>query len=78
MKAEELNCTADSMCKTMASRLNDPYTRAKGLRAQYTVNLKPNEERLLGVSYHTSAADKGLMLNTCPWCGGKPGYFERS
>lgn len=77
MSESPKKCGADSVCSSLASRLNDPYTRQKGFRSQHTVNLKTDEERFLGVSYHTSAGDKGLMLNYCPFCGGQPGYFER-
>lgn len=70
-------CSVDSLCDALESRLNAPYTRSKGLRAVHSVNLATNKTKLVGVAYHTSASDRGLMLNTCPWCGGQPGYFER-
>ena len=75
--SERLKCTTEHVCNTMKSRLNDPYSRTKGMRAVHTINLDTGKTRLLGVSYHTSASDKGLLLNNCPWCGGQPGYFER-
>ena len=31
--------------------------------------------RFAGVTYHLSAKDRGLLLNVCPWCKGKPGYL---
>ena len=70
-------CTADAVCKTFDEKMNDPYTKSKGFRFVHTLNMETGSTRLLGVAYHTSSADKGLMVNTCPWCGGQPGYFER-
>ncbi|KQP02504.1 hypothetical protein [Pseudorhodoferax sp. Leaf265] len=68
-------CTATTMCGTMAQRA-DPYN-AKGLRSVWTVSRDTTEQRFLGVAYATGRKDKGLMLNTCPWCRGEPGYFKR-
>ena len=73
-------CDETNLCKFMAERVGDG---GKGLKALYTVRMdaKPGEdgytERLLGVAYKTCAKDKGLLLNVCPWCQGKPGHFER-
>lgn len=71
-------CTAEAACRHLSARLNEPGTRSKGFRAIYTVNVQTKKMRLLGIAFHKNASDKGLMLNTCPWCGAQPGYFERA
>lgn len=70
-------CHEEGCCRSMGDRLVDS---GKGLHALHTVNRDdPNNThtRFLGVAYKTSAKDKGLLLNWCPWCGGQPGYFKR-
>lgn len=70
-------CSATSMCKTMLRKVihND---NGKGLVAVHTERLSTGEEFFLGVAYKTSARDRGLMLNVCPWCRGEPGTFARA
>jgi len=67
------NCDEHNVCDHLSKRLVDG---GKGFKALHTVKRDSNETRFLGVAYKTSAKDKGLLLNWCPWCGGKPGYFE--
>lgn len=67
-------CNANGCCNHLAERLGDG---GKGFHAFHTVKRDSNEARFLGVAYKTSAKDKGLLLNWCPFCGGKPGHFER-
>lgn len=69
------NCGPATLCASMSSRLQDGHV--KGLVAVETVNLITGKTRLLGVAYKSSATDKGLLLNACPWCRGEPGYFTR-
>lgn len=69
-------CTATSMCDALAER-TDPHA-AKGFRSYWTVNRESREQRFFGVAYATGRADRGLMLNVCPFCKGAPGHFERS
>jgi hypothetical protein len=33
--------------------------------------------RLFGVTYHTKAKDGGLVVNFCPWCGGRIRFDEK-
>jgi hypothetical protein len=51
-----------------------PNARVKGLVVVQTVNLDEFndgefQQRVLGVAYKRGAQDKGVMLNSCPWCG---------
>lgn len=76
MSEEVKTCSADALCNAMESRINK--TSGVGLHASNTLNLETGKVRLLGIAYKTSAKDKGLLLNVCPWCRGEPGYFKRS
>lgn len=71
-----IKCSETNVCNLLSDRLVDS---GKGFKALHTVNTnEPTyEERFLGVAYKTSQKDNGLLLNFCPFCGGKPGYFER-
>jgi len=68
-------CNKDGCCTHLAERLGDG---GKGFKALHTVKRDSNVARFLGVVYKTSAKDNGLLLNWCPFCGGQPGYFERT
>ena len=68
-------CNKDGCCTHLAERLGDG---GKGFKALHTVKRDSNVTRFLGVAYKTSAKDNGLLLNWCPFCGGQPGYFERT
>lgn len=69
-------CGIDGCCDHLEKRLVDG---GKGFKALHTLKMgdQSSVTRFLGVAYKTSAKDRGLLLNVCPWCGGKPGYFER-
>jgi len=69
-------CDTDGCCDHLGKRLVDG---GKGFKALHTLKMgdPSSVTRFLGVAYKTSAKDRGLLLNVCPWCGGKPGYFER-
>lgn len=69
-------CSEAGMCQTMLDKVSG--NDGKGLVAFHTANPDTHTDRFLGVAYKTSAKDRGLMLNVCPWCGGHPGYFQRS
>ena len=73
--SDQRNCDATGMCSPLAER-TDPFA-TKGFKSVHTVNLNTNVQRFFGVAYKRSAKDRGLMLNVCPFCGGKPGAFER-
>jgi len=70
-------CSQTTLCKAMEMKCAD-NEHGKGLSVLHTMNLGTGEERMLGVVYKTSANDKGLLLNVCPWCRREPGYFERA
>lgn len=77
MKSEQkTTCSTDSLCIHM-QRMVDGNEQGKGLVAIHCFSAQAQKERLLGVAYKTSAKDKGLLLNVCPWCRGEPGYFQR-
>lgn len=68
-------CTASDLCTRMAARVDESD---RGLVSIYSENVKTGEPRFLGVAYKINKKDRGLMLNTCPWCGGEPGDFQRA
>lgn len=69
-------CDTDGCCDHLEKRLVDG---GKGFKAMHTLKMgdPSSVTRFLGVAYKTNTKDRGLLLNVCPWCGGKPGYFER-
>ena len=54
-------------CVAISERLQDGYK--KGLNSALMINLKTGEELGPLILYKSSAADPGLVLNFCPWCG---------
>jgi len=71
--SEPKRCDKDGMCVFLEARIT---VSGKGFRSLDTVNIDPKYQahsRWRGVSYHSSANDRGLLINFCPWCGGKPG-----
>ncbi len=65
-------CGEEAVCTHLAARVTD---HGKGFVAIRTAGKAGI--RLLGVAYKADTKDKGLLLNWCPFCGGKPGYFDR-
>jgi hypothetical protein len=54
-------------CDMLNERLGDGHS--KGLNYNHVVNFRTGADLDPIVSYRTSANDKGLLLNFCPWCG---------
>ena len=72
-------CDTDHMCTMLASRVGGTVLEIrKGLGTVITVSRDTGAETWQGVAYKTGErGETGLMLNYCPWCGGKPGAFGR-
>ena len=70
-------CGPDGVCKWLEERTEIAGAGSKGFRHIVTITLHPKADQApmnwRGVSYHTSACDRGILLNYCPFCGGKPG-----
>ncbi len=63
-------CTPGEYCDSLNDRM-EAGSFGKGLRLCMVINMKTGKERNL-VSYRTGdRKDNGLILNFCPWCGGK-------
>lgn len=75
--SEIQRCSESTLCEAM-ERATFGNQGCKGLSVANTLNLQSGNFRMLGVVYKSSAKDKGLLLNVCPWCRGEPGYFKRS
>ena len=68
-------CNKDGCCEHLWKRIGDG---GKGFKAIHTAKAGDSEVRFMGVAYKESSKDNGLLLNWCPFCGGQPGYFDRS
>lgn len=70
-------CGPDSVCNALDSRIEGAnYETSKGFCTMHVINTKTGTTRFFGVAYKQRKADKGVMLNFCPFCGQKPGTFE--
>ena len=63
-------CTATTLCSALSKRLD--LTGRKGFEICEWFHFDTGETSAIGVRYKTKPTDPGLMLNLCPWCGGKP------
>jgi len=53
----------------MASRIEpEDNARRKGLSPLVVTNIRTLDIRVVGVAFKSSPADRGLLLNVCPWC----------
>ncbi len=68
---KKVDCTPEgaTICQTLADRF-EPTRHGKGIRSILLMNMKTGAERTLFI-YKTDMKDKGVILNYCPWCGGK-------
>lgn len=65
-------CGQDGLCKWLDER--SAVGQPKGFRHLYTINLSAQKAAAWrGISYHTSTRDRGVLINFCPFCGGKTG-----
>lgn len=72
------DCNGDTICKHLEERIGGAqFEVSKGLASLFTINKVTGKTSLFAVLYKTAKKDKGLALNYCPFCGGKPGTFER-
>lgn len=72
-----LQCSEKSLCSAMSSVVENNI-RTKGLIRFEVISRKTGKYRLLGVLYKTGSRDRGLMLNTCPWCGCNLQFYDES
>jgi hypothetical protein len=68
-------CDDIGMCQFLEERLVD--RGQKGFVPLHTLSIDDSapkaEMQWRGVAYHKSSKDRGLLLNYCPFCGGRPG-----
>lgn len=60
-----------STCGAMKEYADAAPSHKKGLSYIVVTNLKTMELKTFGIVYKKTVKDSGLMLNYCPWCGGK-------
>lgn len=72
MMADFKKCNVSGLCAHLEERLSDPGVR-RGFVSVTTINSKSIGGTWRGVVFKTDAKDRGMVLNFCPFCGGKPG-----
>lgn len=74
-----VTCNRDRWCAGM--RMSLEHTRAnshrRGLTTVIVTNLHTGKDRLVGVAYRKDAKDRGVMLNTCPFCSASLRFWEQ-
>jgi len=73
-------CDANAMCEFLAARITGNGGGGRGFHAICTADLNAppgGPVTFQGVAFKTKAEDNGLMLNFCPFCGGKPGQMAQ-
>jgi hypothetical protein len=70
-KRKPVKCQPGKLCSTLFDRA-EAGNFGKGFRILTIFNMKTGKERIL-VSYRRDGtkAEKGIILNLCPFCGGK-------
>jgi hypothetical protein len=63
-------------CSTMAAKIKFPGEGGYGFFAVMVMNSKELTQTLAGAMYKTSAKDRGVMMNFCPYCGTKIDWFR--
>lgn len=66
-------CNTKRMCRFLQERVTLGMGGGVGLHTVETTNFKTGKSYFRGVAYKTIARDNGLVINHCPFCGGKPG-----
>lgn len=56
-------------CTAMDRSINEDESTAKGLSTLQLYNMNTMKPSGVLVVYKTSARDRGVALNMCPWCG---------
>lgn len=70
-------CSVDNICPALDSRIEGAnFETSKGFCTIHLVNTTTGTTRFFGVAYKERKADKGVMLNYCPFCGQHPGEFK--
>lgn len=73
--AEIGKCRLPDFCVPMDRVLQEANAAKKGLSPVVTTDILKllsgarEHDRTIGVVYKIAANDRGIMLNTCPWCG---------
>ncbi len=70
-------CSATELCEHLENRLDGGFKK-KGFAPLLALDERSlekafGENYLYAVAYRTDAKDYGLIINYCPWCGGRPG-----
>ena len=71
-------CGKKQWCSAMQQHIS--FDTRRGLNSVTVINIKTGKTRLIGIRYCMTAksADRGTMLNSCPWCGEDLQWWESS
>lgn len=71
MLGDKLTCANGEHCGVMTLMLDSPDENRRGFSGVHIISLRDGEMRYIGVRYCKTSkrADKGIMLNFCPFCG---------
>lgn len=75
-------CDTEGICGSLKRHLNQEANRGRGLSAFVLTDLDGHSPlfrsyRFAGVTFRDSAADNGVLINFCPWCGVSLEHFLR-
>ena len=77
MSNEYKKCSKENgFCQTLNSMVQPAGSHKKGLVAIETINLEDGVWKLIGCAYKEDHNDRGVMLNTCPWCSESIEWFK--
>jgi len=72
-------CSPEGSCCGMQLFLECQGHSGKGMVPVYTFSRETGKTRFIGIRYQSkpqTKADKGTMLNYCPWCGTEIRHWE--
>lgn len=70
LRRPDIRCNKIQVCLSIRERIVDS---GHGFRLVYTAEDLNGDRVWCGVAYHRDAADGGVMIERCPFCGGAPG-----
>ena len=78
MKIIKFKCNKKTgLCSALADRCEGVTHKGKGFTQVMALTKDELSLTLLGVKYRTSAKDKDIMLNYCPFCGEQIDWFRK-
>lgn len=60
-----------ALCSMMEKYCDPPNPKGKGLKEYILTDINTGLKRWAFIAFHSSAKDRGTVINFCPWCGEK-------